>query len=163
MNTVNKFDIELIKGFARPTNANRTRAVQMICSGVDKIQCKDNAQSAYQFCVVGGAVGMDRGTLEIFRQLANLPLHIWDYFKGADAENAEGEKIANKLIRLAQANALCAQYKCSYDDGYKQGYNVAHKEAEEKDSAEDSAAGIDNGTPEDSAEDSADGIDTSKS
>ena len=147
MNTVNKFNIETIKSFARTTNANRIKAVQMICSSDDKQQCKENARQAYQGCIDDGVVGIDRGTLELFKHLANMPLQVWTSFMGAGVENAEGEKLAAKLIKLAQALALCKQYNCSYEDGYKEGYrngyDVGFEDAQEEDSAEDNAASED--------------------
>ena len=138
----------MIKGFARTTNANRVKAVQMLCSGEDEQQCKENARLAYSGCIDDGVVGIDRGTLELFKHLSNMPTQVWTNFAGAGAENAEGEKLAAKLIKLTQALALCKQYSCSYDDGYKEGYkngyNVgyvagyddAHKEATSEDSAD---------------------------
>ena len=144
MNNVNKFNIEAIKSFARTTNANRVKAVQMICSGDDEHQCKDNARLAYMSCVDSG-VGIDKGTLELFKHLSNMPLHVWTNFVAAGEENAEGEKLAAKLIKLAQALALCKQYGCSYDDGYregyKHGYNVGYADAQEE--AETVAASAD--------------------
>lgn len=103
-------------------------------------------------CCVDSVAGIDKGTLDLFKHLSNMPLHVWTNFLEAGEENAEGEKLAAKLIKLSQAHALCNQYSYSYESGYKEGYkngyNVgyavgydvgydeAHKEAEEKDSVE---------------------------
>lgn len=159
MNASNKFNIETIKSFARTTNANRVKAVQMICSGDDAQQCKENARLAYLGCLDDGVVGIDKGTLELFKQLSHTPLQVWTSFTGAGNENAEGEKLAAKLIKLAQALALCKQYSCSYvdgyDDGYKNGYNVGYADGcEDSGAASGAASGEDSEDSEAASEDS---------
>ena len=147
-----KFNIETIKGFARTTSANRVLAVQMICAGSDEQQCKENARQAYIVCVSDGVSGIDKGTLDIFNQLASLPLNVWSYFRGAGDESAEGEKIAGKLIKLVQANSICRQYNFDYSNGFNVGYDMGYKDGK--------ATGVDRVV--DTREDGVDGVATGK-
>ena len=149
-----KFNIETIKGFARTTSANRVLAVQMICAGSDEQQCKENARQAYLGCVSDGVSGIDKGTLDIFNQLASLPLNVWSYFRGAGDESAEGEKIAGKLIKLVQANSICRQYNYDYSNGFNVGYDMGYKDSK-RTYLKDSKA-----TSEDGEDTSEDGVAT---
>ena len=135
-----KFNIETIKGFARTTSANRVLAVQMICAGSDEQQCKENALQAYLGCV--SIAGIDKGTLDIFNQLASLPLNVWSYFRGAGDASAEGEKIAGKLIKLVQASSICRQYNYDYSNGFNVGYDMGYKDGKDGKDGEDGVATV---------------------
>ena len=135
MSTVNKFDLNLVKSFARTTSSNRVKAVQNICSGVNAAQCKENAQNAYVGCISENVAGIDKGTLEIFKTLAAMPEKIYIKFNKAGNEGVEGEKVAGSLIKLLQASALCLKYGVDYDSGYEEGF-LKGKSAESAESAE---------------------------
>ena len=122
MSTVNKFDLSLVKSFARTTSSNRIKAVQNICGGVNAAQCKENARNAYVGCISENVAGIDKGTLEIFKTLAAMPEKIYLKFSKSGNEGVEGEKVAGSLVKLLQASALCAKYGVDYDSGYEEGF-----------------------------------------
>ena len=126
MSTVNKFDLNLVKSFARTTSSNRIKAIQNICGGVNAAQCKENAQNAYVGCITENVSGVDKGTLEIFKTLAAMPEKIYLKFSKAGNEGVEGEKVAGSLVKLLQASALCAKYGVDYDSGHDAGYSVGY-------------------------------------
>ena len=116
---ITKFNIELIKGFTRTTSANRTSAVQLIASGDNSKDCKANAVEAYTTCKE--LVGVDKGTIGIYKALADMPESVWRKFPSASEDTAEGVKQSNQLVRLAQAWTLCSEAGAGYADGYSAG------------------------------------------
>ena len=135
MLSVNKFDLSLVKSCSRTTSANRIKAVQNICGGVNAKQCKENARNAYMGCLAD-AVGIDKGTLELFRILSNMPEKIWHKFTSAGYEGVEGEKAAGTLVKLLQASALCLKYGFDYGSGYDEGYDEGFLKGESAESAD---------------------------
>ena len=123
----NAFNVEMIKSFTRTTSANRVSAVQMIASGIYGTECKANAYAAFTNCKE--LVGVDKGTLGIYKALADMPESVWSNFAGAEAENAEGVKQANRLVRLAQAWQLCHEAKAGFQDGFTAAQAYAHKDS----------------------------------
>ena len=158
MLSVNKFDLSLVKSCSRTTSANRVKAVQNICGGVNAKQCKENARNAYMGCLAD-AVGIDKGTLEIFKMLSTMPEKIWHKFQNAGNEGVEGEKVAGTLIKLLQASALCAKYGFDYNSGYDEGYDEGFLKGESADSEESEDARVDarDDSEEESEEESEDG------
>lgn len=153
MSNINTFNIELIKGYTRTTSANRANAVQMIASGVSGKDCKANAVAAYTICKE--LLGVDKGTLGIYKALGEMPESVWRKYPLAQQDTPEGVKQANQLVRLAQAFMLCNEAGVGYATGYAVGFTAGHdehKEAEEKDSVADNAA--DNADSEDDSDDS---------
>ena len=114
-----KFNIELIKGFTRTTSANRTSAVQLIASGNNSKDCKANAVEAYTTCKE--IVGVDKGTVSIYKALSEMPESVWRKFPSASEDTAEGVKQSNQLVRLAQAFTLCNESGVGYGAGYEAG------------------------------------------
>ena len=142
---MNAFNVEMIKGFTRTTSANRVSAVQMIASGSSGSECKANAYAA--FTTTMELVGVDKGTVSIYKALSEMPESVWGKFPKAYQESQEGVKQANALVRLAQAFMLCGDagvgFKDGFKDGYKEGYieGMTDRIADSKaDSVEDSAA-----------------------
>lgn len=120
---MNAFNVETIKGYTRTTSANRTSAVQMIASGVSGEECQMNAASAFTTCKE--LVGVDKGTVGIYKALADMPDKVWSKFPLASQDTAEGTKQANQLVRLAQAFMLCNEAGVSYGDGFAAGVENA--------------------------------------
>ena len=115
----NVFNVEMIKGYTRTTSANRTSAVQLISSGKDGAECKTNAVSA--FSNTKELVGADKGTVGIYKALADMPESVWSKFTLACNDTTEGVKQANQLVRLAQAFMLCNEAGVGFKDGYAAG------------------------------------------
>ena len=112
----NAFNIDMIKSFTRTTSANRVSAVQMIASGSCGTECKANAADAY--AVTKELIGADKGTLGIYKALADMPESVWSKFTLACNDTTEGVKQANQLVRLAQAWTLCHDAGVGFLDGY---------------------------------------------
>lgn len=119
MSNTNTFNIETIKGFTRTTSTNRVSAVQMIASGVSGVECKGNAVDA--FLITKELVGVDKGTVGIYKALSEMPESVWSKFTQACNDTTEGVKQANQLVRLAQAFMLCGDAGVGYGDGFKDG------------------------------------------
>ena len=120
MNNVNSlFNIETIKGYTRTTSANRVSAVQMIASGMNGKDCKANAVAAYTIC--RELVGVDKGTVGIYKALSEMPGSVWGKFPLASQDTTEGVKQANALVKLAQAFILCNESGVGYWDGFAAG------------------------------------------
>lgn len=115
----NVFNVELIKGYTRTTSANRTSAVQLIASGTTGKECKANAVEAYNTCKE--LVGVDKGTVGIYKALSEMPESVWLKYPLAQQDTPEGVKQANQLVRLAQAFELCAAAGVGYSAGYAAG------------------------------------------
>lgn len=115
----NVFNVELIKGYTRTTSANRTSAVQLIASGTTGKDCKANAVEAYNTCKE--LVGVDKGTVGIYKALSEMPESVWRKYPLAQQDTPEGVKQANQLVRLAQAFELCAAAGVGFKDGYEAG------------------------------------------
>ena len=115
----NVFNLEALKGFTRTTSANRTNAVQMIATGSCGADCKANARDA--FTVTKELVGADRGTVVIYKELADMPATVWQKFPLASQDTPEGVKQANQLVRLAQAWTLCCEAGVGFREGYREG------------------------------------------
>lgn len=120
---MNAFNIETLKGFTRTTSANRVSAVQMIASGSYGVECKANAANAYM--VTKELVGVDKGTVSLYKALSEMPESVWSKFTLACNDTTEGVKQANQLVRLAQAFELCAAAGVGYGDGWKAGVKDA--------------------------------------
>ena len=116
---MNTFNVETIKGFTRTTSANRVSAVQMIASGNKSKDCKANAVEAYTTCKE--LIGVDKGTVGIYKSLSEMPDSVWGKFPLASQDTTEGVKQANQLVRLAQAFMLCGDAGVGYGDGYEAG------------------------------------------
>ena len=120
MNNVNSlFNIETIKGYTRTTSANRVSAVQMIASGVNGKDCKANAVEA--FLTTKELVGVDKGTVGIYKALSEMPESVWGKFPLASQDTPEGVKQANALVKLAQAFMLCNESGVGYVAGFAAG------------------------------------------
>ena len=120
MNNVNSlFNIETIKSFTRTTSANRVSAVQMIASGVNGKDCKANAVEA--FLTTKELVGVDKGTVGIYKALSEMPESVWGKFPLASQDTPEGVKQANALVKLAQAFMLCNESGVGYVAGFAAG------------------------------------------
>ena len=116
---MNTFNIETLKGFTRTTSANRVSAVQMIASGVSCEECKANAANAYM--VTKELTGADKGSVSLYKSLADMPATMWKKFPLASNDSKDGEKQATALVRLAQAWTLCSEAGVGYYDGYAEG------------------------------------------
>ena len=152
MSTVNKFDLNLVKSFARTTSSNRIKAVQNICGGVNAAQCRENARNAYVGCISENVAGIDKGTLEIIKTLAAMPEKIYLKFSKAGNEGVEGEKVAGSLVKLLQASALCAKYGFDYDSGYDEGYSSGYADGKKEEEEEEEDEDEEEEDEEDSAE-----------
>ena len=120
MNNVNSlFNIETIKSFTRTTSANRVSAVQMIASGGNGKDCKANAVEA--FLTTKELVGVDKGTVGIYKALSEMPGSVWGMFPLASQDTPEGVKQANALVKLAQAFMLCNESGVGYVAGFAAG------------------------------------------
>ena len=120
MNSVNSlFNIETIKGYTRTTAANRVSAVQLIASGLSEKDCKANAVEA--FLTTKELVGVDKGTVGIYKALSEMPESVWGKFPLASQDNPEGVKQANALVKLAQAFMLCNESGVGYVAGFAAG------------------------------------------
>lgn len=119
----NVFNVEMIKGYTRTTSANRVSAVQMIASGVSGKECKANAVDA--FLTTKELVGVDKGTVGIYKALADMPESVWGKYPLASQDTAEGTKQANQLVRLAQAFMLCNEAGVGYVDGFTVGQSAS--------------------------------------
>ena len=119
MNNMNVFNVETIKGYTRTTSANRVSAVQMIASGVNGKDCKANAVEA--FLTTKELVGVDKGTVGIYKALSEMPGSVWGKFPLASQDTPEGVKQANALVRLAQAFMLCNESGVGYVAGFAAG------------------------------------------
>ena len=119
MSNVNSFNLETLKGYTRTTSANRTSAVQMIASGTHGKECQQNAYAAYK--ITKELVGVDKGTVGIYKALSEMPESVWGKFPQAHQESPEGVKQANALVRLAQAFMLCNEAGVGYGAGYEAG------------------------------------------
>lgn len=122
-NTGNTFNIETLKGYTRTTSANRVSAVQMIASGLSGKDCRANAVEAYNTCKE--LVGVDKGTVSIYKALSEMPAGVWGRFPLAQQDTTEGVKQANQLVRLAQAFTLCNESGVGYGAGWKAGVENA--------------------------------------
>lgn len=116
---MNTFNVETIKGFTRTTSANRVSAVQMIASGVSGEECQANAANAYM--VTKELTGADKGSVSLYKSLADMPANMWKKFPLASNDSKDGEKQATALVRLAQAWTLCSEAGVGYYDGYEAG------------------------------------------
>ena len=121
---MNAFNIEMIKGFTRTTSANRVSAVQMIALG-SGIECKANAYAA--FTTTKELVGVDKGTVSLYKALSEMPESIWAKFTLACKETPEGVKQANLLIKLAQAFEICAAAGVGFKDGFAAGQEAGQE------------------------------------
>ena len=117
------FNVEMIKGFTRTTSANRVSAVQMIASGVCGDDCKANAANAYM--VTKELTGADKGSVSLYKSLADMPATMWKKFPLASNDTTEGVKQATALVRLAQAWALCHEAGAGFQDGFAAGVENA--------------------------------------
>ena len=115
----NLFNIETIKGFTRTTSANRVSAVQMIAGGNKSKECKANAVEAYT--TTKEMIGVDKGTVGIYKALSEMPDSVWSKFPHASQDTTEGVKQATALVRLAQAFMLCGEAGVGYGAGYEAG------------------------------------------
>ena len=120
----NAFNVEIIKSFSRTTSANRVSAVQMIASGSCGTECKANAYDAFTTCKE--LVGVDKGTVGIYKALADMPESVWSKFTLASNDTTEGVKQATALVRLAQAWTLCNEAGVGYYEGYSDAGHALH-------------------------------------
>lgn len=116
---MNAFNVETIKGFTRTTSANRVSAVQMIASGSYGVECKANAYAA--FTTTKELVGVDKGTVSIYKALSEMPESVWVKYPLASQDTTEGVKQANALVKLAQAFTLCNEAGVGFKAGFKAG------------------------------------------
>lgn len=134
-----QFNVEMIKGYTRTTGANRVSAVQMIASGVSGGECQMNALTAFTTCKE--IIGADKGSVSLYKSLADMPAKVWSKFPLASNDSKDGEKQATALVRLAQAWTLCSEAGVGYGDGWKVGYEEGCQVAEpETTSVQDTTA-----------------------
>ena len=122
---MNVFNVEMIKGFTRTTSANRVSAVQMIALGSYGVECKANAYAAYT--TTKGLVGVDKGTVGIYKALSEMPESVWGKFPAASEDTTDGVKQANALVRLAQAFMLCGDAGVGFKDGFAAGQEAGQE------------------------------------